>query len=123
MGLTAVKALCDCNGTDQSSRGQALECFVSAKDILPSCSPILKATVRSGKCGVRRMLLSTLILLFIMAVVYCISFANQHRRSLRIPTFLRQPQTETPQEAAGEDVTESVQEAAPEDSAEDPPEE
>ncbi|XP_029053797.1 cation channel sperm-associated protein 2-like [Osmia bicornis bicornis] len=125
MGLTAVKALCDCNGTSLSTR-QTLECYVSGKDLLPSCVPILKATVRT-RCSARRMLISSCILIIIMAIIYCMSFANLRRPSLYIP-FRRQsdPQpaadSHSPSETtiqASEDTAEDAAEDDTEDAAED----
>lgn len=79
MGFRAVEALCDCNGTTSSSR-QTVECYISAKDLLPSCKPILKATAK-GRCGVRRMIISTFILLLILVAIYCLSASCDRLRT------------------------------------------
>ncbi|KAK1128495.1 hypothetical protein K0M31_002953 [Melipona bicolor] len=79
MGFLAVEALCDCNGTS-SAPPQPVGCYISARDILPSCKPILKATAR-GRCGVRRMIISTFLLLLILVAIYCLSVSCEQLRT------------------------------------------
>ncbi|KAF3428353.1 hypothetical protein E2986_05082 [Frieseomelitta varia] len=79
MGFLAVEALCDCNGTSVAPP-QPVGCYISARDILPSCKPILKATAR-GRCGIRRMIISTFLLLVILVAIYCLSISCERLRS------------------------------------------
>lgn len=79
MGFLAVEALCDCNATS-SAPSQPVGCYISARDILPSCKPILKATAR-GRCGIRRMIISTFLLLLILVAIYCLSISCERVRT------------------------------------------
>ncbi|CAL7945053.1 unnamed protein product [Xylocopa violacea] len=107
MGLTTVEALCECNGSTTPSH-QTVECYISAKDLLPSCKPIL----RKSACGFRRMVISTLVLFLFLAVIYLVS-VNGHRikklhevlrnRRQVAPREIAPLETSTPEETIAED--------------------
>ncbi|CAD1477933.1 unnamed protein product, partial [Heterotrigona itama] len=116
MGFLAVEALCDCNGTS-GAPPQPVGCYISARDILPSCKPILKATAR-GRCGIRRMIISTFLLLVILIALYCLSiscervrtFGRSLRNQIQSPARNR-PQISPP--PAAEELREDAEEPPP----------
>lgn len=75
MGLSIVEAVCDCN--ESSASPQTLKCYISTKDLLPSCKPLIKATMKT-RCTFRRMIISIIVIIIILAIVYCLSISGQH---------------------------------------------
>ncbi|XP_076288810.1 uncharacterized protein LOC143213115 [Lasioglossum baleicum] len=70
MGVSAAKAICDCNGTGNGGQSQKSESSFCSKSVLSTCKPALKAVVRS-KCGYRRMFICIFIILIVMGALYC----------------------------------------------------
>lgn len=79
MGLSIVEAVCDCNESSASS--QTLKCYIATKDLLPSCKPLIKATMKT-RCTFRRMIISTVVIIIILAIIYCLTISGQHVQNI-----------------------------------------
>lgn len=75
MGWGLTRTQCQCNGThDVSSQVH------DSKQLLSACTPIITAAVKST-CGVRRMFVSAVILIVLLAAIYWVSLPH-HQISL-----------------------------------------
>ncbi|KAL0120064.1 hypothetical protein PUN28_008036 [Cardiocondyla obscurior] len=83
-GLTRTH--CSCNGSHVAS---TQECPPS-KQVLSACPPIITAAVKST-CGGRRMFVSVIILIFLLAAIYWVSLHQQASSGVRRPIRI-QPQ-------------------------------
>lgn len=107
-GLT--KTYCQCNGSYSVPRSKVQECAPS-NQALAACSPIITAVVKST-CGARRMFVSAIILIFLLAAIYWVSLPRQQtnlgaRRPMRI-----QPQASrntAPERIEAAETTESLE--------------
>lgn len=85
MGWGLTRTHCPCNSSQKMQ-----ECAPS-KQVAAACSPIITAAVKST-CGVRRMLVSAVILIFLLAAIYWVSLNQQTISSIRRPMrFQPQP--------------------------------
>ncbi|XP_024870548.1 uncharacterized protein LOC112453822 [Temnothorax curvispinosus] len=91
MGWGLTRTQCQCNGTNGSHgiSTQVQECAPSKK-VLPACPPIITAAVKST-CGTRRMFVSVIILIFLLAAIYWVSMRQQASPGVRRPMRI-QPQ-------------------------------
>ncbi|CAL1683454.1 unnamed protein product [Lasius platythorax] len=93
MGWGLTRTHCPCNSSQQVQ-----EC-VPSKQVAAACSPIITAAVRST-CGARRMLVSAIILIFLLAAIYWVSLNQQANPGIRRPMrFQPQPSRNTAPEA------------------------
>ncbi|XP_077255831.1 uncharacterized protein LOC143893881 [Temnothorax americanus] len=76
MGWSLTRTQCQCNGTNGS--------HAPSKQVLPACPPIVTAAVKST-CGTRRMLVSVIILIFLLAAIYWVSMRQQASPGIRRP--------------------------------------
>ncbi|XP_028047494.1 uncharacterized protein LOC105829237 [Monomorium pharaonis] len=80
MGWGLTRTQCQCNDS-ASARAQA-----PSKQVLAACPPIITAV--KSTCGVKRMLVSIVILIFLLATIYWVSSRQQanpgQRRQIRI---------------------------------------
>ncbi|XP_011166876.1 uncharacterized protein LOC105200824 [Solenopsis invicta] len=88
MGWGLTRTHCQCNDSYGAST-QVQKCAPS-KQVLPACPPIITAAVKST-CRARRMLVSVIILIFLLAAIYWISLRQQANPGIRRPMRI-QPQ-------------------------------
>ncbi|XP_011641170.1 uncharacterized protein LOC105429717 [Pogonomyrmex barbatus] len=86
MGWGLTRTHCQCNGSYGAS---AQECPPS-KQVPSACPPIITAAVKST-CGARRMFVSVIILIFLLAAIYWASLRQQANPGVRRPMRI-QPQ-------------------------------
>lgn len=88
MGWGLTRTQCQCNDSYGAST-QAQKCAPS-KQVLPTCSPIITAAVKST-CAARRMFVSVIILIFLLAAIYWVSMHQGANPGVRRPMRI-QPQ-------------------------------
>ncbi|XP_076656114.1 uncharacterized protein LOC143360848 [Halictus rubicundus] len=121
MGVSAAKAICDCNGTSGGQPQKPEGSHFCGKSVLSTCKPALKAVVKS-RCGYRPMFICIFVILIVMAALYCwtcprvtafrLCLRNQFRPVQPPDTEPAPVQVDpTPPEEVQEDVQEEVEEA------------
>ncbi|XP_026825392.1 uncharacterized protein LOC113561931 [Ooceraea biroi] len=71
MGWTLTRTQCQCNGTHNAPTQ-----VHDSKQILSAYTPVITAAVKST-CGARQMFVSAIILIVLLAAIYCVSLPYQ----------------------------------------------
>ncbi|KYN09868.1 hypothetical protein ALC57_17991 [Trachymyrmex cornetzi] len=104
MGWGLTRTHCQCNGSHGAST--QVQKSAPSKQVLPACPPIITAAVKST-CGARRMFVSVIILIFLLAAIYWVSLHQTSPGSVRRPMRI-QPQASrniTPEQPGAAETT------------------